>query len=57
MFLETASFDASVMSQVVSLVKTALGFLTEFPCNLFLYGGIASMGFQLFSHAKNSVRM
>lgn len=47
-----AGFDTSVMSDVVSLVKTALGILTDFPCNMFLYGGIAAMGFKLFKQAK-----
>lgn len=50
--LLTATFDATVMEQVVSLVTTSLGILTDFPCNMFLYGGIAAVGLTLFSRAK-----
>ena len=49
-----ATFDSTVMTQVVDLVTSALGVLTDFPCNLFLYGGLATIGFELFSKAKHS---
>lgn len=49
-----ATFDSTVMTQVVNLVTSALGVLTDFPCNLFLYGGLATIGFELFSKAKHS---
>lgn len=49
-----AGFDADVMTQVIELVTTSLGVLTAFPCNIFLYAGIAGVGFTLFSRAKAS---
>ena len=52
--LAAATFDSTVMTQVVDLVTSALGVLTDFPCNLFLYGGLATIGFELFSKAKHS---
>lgn len=52
--LAAATFDSTVMTQVVELVTSALGVLTDFPCNLFLYGGLATIGFELFRKAKHS---
>lgn len=51
-----AAFDSSVMTEVVSLVTTSVGVLTEFPCNMFLYGGLAAIGFKLFAKAKKAVK-
>lgn len=53
-FLDVATFDSAVMTQVVELVSTSLGILTSFPCNMFLYGGIAAVGLTLFSRAKSA---
>ena len=54
--LAATGFDASVMNNVVESVTTALGVLTDFPCNIFLYGGIAGMGFKLFRNAKSAAK-
>ena len=42
------------MTQLIEIVKTVLGLLVEFPCNLFLAGGLAGLGFAIFRKAKRT---
>ncbi len=50
------AFDTAWMTQLIEIVKTVLGLLVEFPCNLFLAGGLAGLGFGIFRKAKRTAR-
>lgn len=46
------AFDTAWITQVIEIVKTSMGLLTEFPCNLFLAGGLLALGLTLFKRTK-----
>ena len=50
------SFDTAWMTSLIDIVKTSMGLLVEFPCNIFLAGGLASLGFDIFRKAKRSAK-
>ena len=52
----TISFDTAWMTQLINIVKTVLTLLVEFPCNLFLAGGLAGLGFTIFRKAKRTAK-
>ncbi len=52
----TTAIDVSLMGELISGAKTLLGLFTEFPINIFLYGGIAGVMFGLIRKAKRTSR-
>lgn len=50
------AFDTAWMTSLIEIVKTSMGLLVEFPCNIFLAGGLASLGFAIFRKAKRSAK-
>ncbi|WP_313134323.1 hypothetical protein [Anaerocolumna sp.] len=50
------AIDASILGEIVQLVKTVMGLFTEFPINIFLYAGLAGVGFTIFKRAKKAAK-
>ena len=52
---ETA-LDISLVSSLIDLCKQCMGLFSSFPLNLFLVGGLVTLGFGIFSAAKHAAR-
>ena len=52
----TATIDTSVIAELIALCKQCMGLFTEFPLNIFLVGGLVSIGFGIFRAAKGAAR-
>lgn len=52
----TAAIDSSLVTEVISLVKSCMGLFTDFPLNVFIIGSLAGLGFGLFKKAKKAAK-
>lgn len=50
------SIDSSMITELINLCKQCMGLFTEFPLNVFLVGGLVSIGFGIFRNAKGAAR-
>lgn len=50
------SLDISLVNSLIDLCKTCMGLFTSFPLNLFLVGGLVTVGFGIFQNAKHAAR-
>lgn len=48
------TLDTSIVTEVITVAKTVMGLFTEFPINIFLYAGIAGIGFKIFKKGKGA---
>lgn len=54
LFAEGAAIDTSMVSEVVSLVKSVMGLFAEFPLNVLLIASLCFVAFGLFARAKRA---
>lgn len=48
--------DASMVTEVLNLVKSVMSLFKEFPLNVLLIGSLSFLGFAIFRSAKRAVR-
>lgn len=52
-FLST-TLDSGLVTEIINVAKSLLGLFTEFPINIFLYGGIAGVAFGVIRKARST---
>lgn len=52
----STSIDTGTITELLNLAKQCMGLFTEFPLNIFLIGGLVSIGFGIFRSAKRAAR-
>lgn len=52
----TSTIDSGAVTEVINLAKQCMGLFTEFPLNVFLIGGLCSLGFSIFKRAKHAAK-
>lgn len=54
--LAASAIDSSLVNEVINLVKSFMGLFSEFPLNVLLIGGLASMAFGIFRKGKKAAK-
>ena len=52
----TTGLDASLVTQLIDLVKSVMSLFSEFPLNLLLVASLATAAFAIFRSAKKAAR-
>lgn len=50
----STAIDASLVTELINLVKTVMGLFSEFPLNIILIGSLCGLAFGLFRKAKRA---
>ena len=53
---ETSALDISLVTTLIDLCTKCMSLFSSFPLNLFLVGGLVSVGFGIFTAAKHAAR-
>lgn len=51
---EGAVIDTSIVTELMTLVKTVMGLFSEFPLNVLLIASLCFVGFAIFGRAKRA---
>ena len=51
-----AVIDVSLVTELISLVKSVCGLFTIFPLNVFLIASLVFVGFKIFRSAKGAAK-
>ena len=51
-----AAIDTSLVTELLSLVKSCMGLFSEFPLNVLLISSLAGVAFVIFRKAKGAAR-
>lgn len=51
-----AVIDVSLVTELISLVKSVCGLFTIFPLNVFLIASLVFVGFRIFRSAKGAAK-
>ncbi|MDE6913369.1 MAG: hypothetical protein K2P35_06705 [Lachnospiraceae bacterium] len=50
------AIDSGSVTEVINLAKQCMGLFGEFPLNIFLIGGLCTLGFAIFKKAKSAAK-
>jgi hypothetical protein len=51
-----SAIDSGSVTEVINLAKQCMGLFSEFPLNIFLIGGLCTLGFAIFRNAKRAAK-
>ena len=52
--LLSSTIDTSQVSEVINLIKSAMGLFAEFPLNVFIIASLVALGFAILQKAKSA---
>lgn len=50
------AIDSSLVTQLVTLIKSAMGLFSEFPLNVLLIAALVRVAFKVYSSASGAVK-